>query len=76
MTEFESNIFSVFVERGIALSNWKIKVVSKEIINNSDIAKVLVEVYKPRSRKPCITWDLNVNFVRKQINWDKSTFAN
>lgn len=75
MTEFEQNIFDVFIDRGITLPDWRIKIASKEIIKNSDYARVLVEVYKPRKRKPCIVWDLCVNFVREQINWDHSTFA-
>jgi len=46
--EFEANIHRVFVERGIANVDWKIKIIGREIIGRSDYAKVQVEVYKPK----------------------------
>lgn len=70
----ETAIFNVFTERGITSSNWRIKVTNKEIIGQSDFAKVKVEVYEPRKRKPCMFWDLYINIVKEQIHWDKSTF--
>ena len=76
MNEFNKNIHDCFIEKGIAGNGWRTKVVSKEIIGRSDFAKVLVEVYKPKKRKPCIAWELCINIARKQIYWDKSTFAN
>lgn len=59
-------------ERGITLTNWRIKIVGREIIGNSDWATVTVEVYKPRCRKPCVVWMLAINIVREQIYWDRS----
>jgi len=73
--KFESNIHNVLAEKGIAGLDWRIKIISKEIIGKSDFAKVLVEVYEPRKRKPCMNWDLCINIVREQIYWDKSTFV-
>jgi len=75
MSNFENQIKNVLVERGIMLENWKIKITDKKIIGNSDWAKVEVEVFKPRCKKPCITWTLVVNMVKEFVDFEKSTFV-
>ena len=74
MTKLESGIKKVFVERGFMLENWKLKVTSIDGQAYSDSRDVTVEVLKPRCRKPCVTWVLNINMVRETINFEKSSF--
>ena len=74
MIDFEKALHEAFNEKGITLPDWRIKITNREIIGHSDWAKVTVEVYKPRKRKPEIIWELAVNIVRDQIHWDKSNF--
>lgn len=74
MNKFEQGIHNALDEKGITLPDWKIKITNREIIGRSDWAKVTVEVYKPRKRKPEIIWELAINIVKNQIHWDKSSF--
>lgn len=74
MANLESGIKKVFLERGIMLENWKLKVTSIDGQAYSDYRDVTVEVLKPRCRKPCVTWVLNINMVRETINFEKSSF--
>lgn len=74
MTKLESGIKNVFVERGIMLEDWKLKVTSIDGQTYSDYRDVTAEVLKPRCRKPCITWVLNINMVKETINFEKSNF--
>ena len=74
-------IRSFFVEQGYALANWRIKYLGYELIrdaygNRSDWIWIHVEVYKYRCRKPCISWHLAYNYVRKVIDMEKSKFVN
>ena len=73
-TKMEQGIFNNFVKNGIAGKDWRIKIVDKTKIGHSDHAKVLVDVFKPRKRKPIFSWELYINFVREQINWEKSIY--
>ncbi len=74
MTRLEQGIHDVMNERGITVPNWRIKITNREIIGKSDWAKVTVEVYAPRKRKPTVIWILSINFVRETVHWDKSSF--
>lgn len=74
MLNLENAIKEIFIEREIMLPNWKIQITDKEILGKSDYAKVTVDVFKPRKKKPEITWILTINMVREQIHWDKSEF--
>lgn len=74
MTKLESGIKNVFIERGIMLENWRLKVISIDGQPYSDYRDVTVEVLKPRCKKPCVTWALNINMVRETINFEKSSF--
>lgn len=75
-SKLEEGIRNAMDERGITNPNesWRIKITNRYIINNSDLANVTVEVYKPRARKWAVIWILRINFVRNIIQWDKSTF--
>jgi len=72
--ELELNIHHVLAEKGIAGLDWRIKIINKEVIGRSDWAKVSVEIYPPRKRKPVLVWVLAINFVRNIIDWEKSDF--
>ncbi len=72
----ESKIREALIEREIMGENWKMKIANKEIIGRSDWAKIIVEITAPKKRKPCIAWELAINIVRGQINWEESTHYN
>ena len=73
-TKLEEGIFNAFLDKGIVNPDFKIKITSREIIGNSDYAKVTVEIFPPKKRKPTIVWELAINIVRNTIHWDKSSF--
>ena len=73
----EEGIKAAMIDTGRAAENWRVKVTGCEQANrNSDYVRVYAEVYKPRSRKPDIVWDICVNIAKNLIYWDHSTFAN
>ena len=67
-------IKEVLIERGIMNDDWRMKIINREIIANSDFGKITIEIYQPRKRKPCIVWELTIYIPRNQIYFDKSTF--
>ena len=75
-TKLAEGIKAAMVDTGRAGVNWRVKVTGCDQSNrNSDYVRVYVEVYKPRSRKPDIVWDICVNIAKNLIYWDHSTFA-
>ncbi len=74
MNRIEARIKNIFIERGIMLENWKLKITNIEGESFSDYRNVTTEVFKPRCRKPCITWVLSIDIVRGIVNFDKSNF--
>ena len=77
MTRLEEGIKAAMVETGRAAEDWRVKVRGCDRVGkNSDYVRVYTEVYKPRSRKPDIVWDICVNIAKNLIYWDHSTFAN
>ena len=76
-TRLEEGIKAAMVDTGQAAENWRIKVTGCDRVgNNSDYVRVHVSLYKLRSRKPDILWDLCVNIVKNLIYWNHSTFVN
>lgn len=74
--KLEKQLKDAMIEYGAITEKYRIKIISIEHENkNSDYANVIVEVYKPRSRKPDIMWNLFINMVREILYWDKSSFA-
>ena len=59
-------------DRGITGPGYRIFVTDRKIIGNSDYAEVIVDVFEPRKRKPCMIWALRINIVRGTIHWDRS----
>ena len=74
MNGLETGIHYALDTYGATLPNWRIKILDAETVGHSDWAKVYVEVYKPRCRKPCTTWCLAVNMVREIVDFERSTF--
>jgi hypothetical protein len=73
----EEGIKAAMIDTGRAAENWRVKVTGCGQANrNSDYVRVYTEVYKPRSRKPDIIWDICVNIAKNLIYWEHSTFAN
>ena len=75
MTHLENGIKEALVEYGAMNDNWRMKITDKEIIAYSDWAKVEIEIYKPRCRKPCIIWTLAINMVKELVDFERSTFV-
>jgi hypothetical protein len=75
MEKYMKKLHEIFDEMGITLPNWKISLVSEEIIGRSDWAYVTVEIYKPYCKRPCQIRKLAFNFVRKIIDLEKSSFT-
>ena len=76
-TRLEEGIKAAMVDTGRAAENWRVTVTGNERVgNNSDYVRVYVNVYKPRSRKPDVLWDLCINAVKELIYWEHSTYYN
>jgi len=72
-----NGIKAAMVETGRAGEKWRVEVIGCDKVGkNSDYVRVYVNLYKPRSRKPDITWNLCINIVKNLIYWNHSTFTN
>lgn len=69
-------VHEIFNEKGITNPDYRIKLLNKEIIGNSDWAFIEIDIYRPHKKKPCQYRKLAVNFVRNIIDFDKSIFIN
>ena len=77
MTRLEAGIIAAMTDTGRAADNWRAQVIAQERVgSNSDIVRVVVHIYKPRSRKPDVLWDLCINAVKELIYWEHSTYYN
>lgn len=65
---------NVLLNYGAINEKWRIKLTHKEILPFTDWAKVTVEVYKPRCRKPYGIWTMYFNIVRGITNFERNTF--
>jgi hypothetical protein len=73
----EEGIKAAMIDTGRAAENWRVKVTGCDRVgNNSDYVRVYVNVYKPRSRKPDVLWDICINAVKELIYWEHSTYDN
>lgn len=73
MTKLESGIKIALIDYGAARENWRVKVTGYDQVGiNSDFVRVYVDIYKPRSRKPDVIWDLCVNIVKELVYFDRS----
>lgn len=75
MDKLTTAIHAAMVETDRIGPKGRIKIIGKEIVGSSDWARVEVNLYNPRCRKPYAYWVLLVNMVRKEIHWDKSSFT-
>ena len=75
MTNLESLIRSAMDQYGVTAQGWRIKIikVDSDVI---DWAKVLVEVYAPRKRKPACAWNVAVNMMRNIVDFNRSEYFN
>lgn len=72
----QDQLKNAMIEYGAVDSKWRIKIIAVDKIGNSDFAKVSIETYKPRRRKPDFCHILFLNMVKKYICWDKSEHVN
>ena len=75
MTKLESLIRSAMDQYGVTAQGWRIKIIKVESAA-IDWAKVLVDVYAPRKRKPACSWNVAVNMVRNVVDFNQSEFSN
>ena len=76
-TELAEGIKTAMVDTGRAAEKWRVEVTGCDRAgNNSDYVRVYVNVYKPRSRKPDVLWDICIDAVRELIYWEHSTYYN
>ena len=76
--KLEDAIRSAMDEHGVTGPGYRIKVVWTETLNqgSSDWATVTVDVYRPRYRKPCVTWELAIWIPGNTLYWEKSRHYN
>ena len=77
MTDIElaDSIKAAMIETGRIGEKWRVEITGCDRANrNSDYVSVYVSVYKPRSRKPDVLWDISIDAVRELIFWEHSTF--
>lgn len=71
--DFKEALFEAMRAYGIVNPGWKINIVSKEQERaSSDWGTVIVDVIKPRCRKPCLTWEISIYIPGDIIFWEKS----
>ncbi len=66
----------IMCETGRIGYGWRIELIGTEPIGCGDYTFVNVKVYKPRSRKPDVSWHIFIDTIRSLIYWDRSTFVN
>lgn len=71
-----SRIKAAMDEHGVTAPGWRIKVSEVNQVSSSDWATVVVDVLKPRCRKPCSTWELAIWVPGMLLRWDLSKFVN
>lgn len=74
MMNLESLIKSAMDQYGVTAQGWRIKIIKVESAA-VDWAKVLVDVYAPRKRKPACSWNVAVNMVRNVVDFNQSEFC-
>ena len=67
-------IKNVLIENGYNNNNWRIKKIAIENIGYTDFAYYILEVYKPKSKKPDYCYELYIDTVKELIFFDKSKF--
>lgn len=70
----EQQMRNALLNYGAINENWRVKLTHKEILPFTDYAKVIVEVYKPRCRKPYGICHMYVDTVRGITNFERNTF--
>lgn len=69
VNNFESLVKKWLCENGYINNNWRFTVLSRNIINKSDIAEICCQFYLPHKRKPSFI-SFNYNFVKDLIYID------
>lgn len=70
----EQQMRNALLSYGAINEKWRVKLTHKEILPFTDWAKVIIEVYKPKCRKPYGIWNMYVNFVSGITNFERNTF--
>jgi len=77
MEKFINEIHVLLNERGITTSKHRIEIIETKKLgkSNGDWAAITVNITPPRKRKATLSWTLVINFVRKAIDWEQSSFS-
>ena len=67
-------IKNVLIENGYINNNWRIKTIAIERIGYTDFVYYILEIYKPKTKKPDYCYELYIDTVRELIFFDKSKF--
>ena len=66
-------IRTALIENGY-INNWRIKKIAIERIGYTDFVYYIVEVYRPKSKKPDYCYELYIDTVKELIFFEKSKF--
>ena len=67
-------IRTALIENGYINSTWTTKTIAIERIGYTDYIYYILEVYKPKSKKPDYCYELYIDTVKELIFFDKSKF--
>ena len=67
-------IRTALIENGYINSTWRTKTIAIERIGYTDYIYYILEVYKPKSKKPDYCYELYIDTVKELIFFDKSKF--
>lgn len=73
--DLEATLREAMISCGFIAENWRLKIIAIESIGSefSDYKNVIIETYKPRSKKPDYAVTLFIDTVRELVFLDKST---
>lgn len=67
-------IRTALIENGYINCKWRVKPIAVERIGYSDFVYYILEVYKPKSKKPDYCYELYIDTVKELIFFNKSKF--
>ena len=73
-TKMLEKIRTALIENGYINNNWRIKTIAIERIGYTDFVYYILEIYKPKTKKPDYCYELYIDTVRELIFFDKSKF--
>ena len=71
----EASLREAMISHGSIAENWRMKIIAIERVGSqgSDYVNVIVETYKPRSKKPDYAVTIFIDTVKELVFWDRSS---